>query len=74
MKNKIEDLRNHLFLSLEKLQDATNEELPIEVDRSLMIIEVSKQIIDTARVENEFIQITQKDENSFIPPQKQIEN
>lgn len=39
MKNKIDDLRNHLFETLEALKD---DEKPMPLDRALAIAEVAK--------------------------------
>ncbi len=50
MKNKIQDLRNHLFAQLEKLQD-DEIDLNLEVQRANAMIGISSQIIDTAKVE-----------------------
>lgn len=58
MKNKIEDLRNHLFASIEKLSDASNEDLQIELERSKAISEVAKVIVDSAKVEVDYIKAT----------------
>lgn len=58
MKNKIEDLRNHLFASLEKLSEATPEELATELERSKAISEVAKVIVDSAKVEVDYIKAT----------------
>lgn len=55
MKNKIEDLRNHLFATLEALQDP---EKPMEIDRARAISDVAKVIVDSARVEVEFVKAT----------------
>lgn len=52
MKNKIEDLRNHLFATLEALQD---KETPMELDRARTISEVAKTIISSAQVEVEMM-------------------
>lgn len=52
MRNKIEDLRNHLFATLEALQD---EEKPMELDRAKAIADVAQTIINSARVEVEYI-------------------
>jgi hypothetical protein len=46
MKNKIEDLRNHLFATLEALQDKDN---PMPLDRAKAISEVAQTIINTAK-------------------------
>ncbi len=48
MKNKIGDLRNHLFETLEALKD---KEQPMEIERARAISTVAKTIIDTARCE-----------------------
>jgi hypothetical protein len=55
MKNKIEDLRNHLFATLEALQD---EEKPMELGRAKAIAEVAQVIINSAKVEVDFIRVT----------------
>lgn len=55
MKNKISDLRNHLFATLEALRD---EEKPMEIDRAKAIAEVAQAVIDSAKVEVAFIHAT----------------
>lgn len=52
MKNKIEDLRNHLFAALEALGDT---EKPMELDRAKAIAEVAQTIINSAKVEVDFL-------------------
>jgi hypothetical protein len=47
-KNKISDLRNHLFETLEALKD---KEKPMEIERARAISTVASTIIQTARVE-----------------------
>ena len=65
MKNKIEDLRDHLFATLEDLRDP---EKPMELDRAKTIAEVGKVIIDSAKAENEFLRVTGHIKGSgFIP-------
>lgn len=54
MKNKIEDLRNHLFETLEALKD---DEKPMEIDRARAIVDVSRAIIDSAKAETQHLQI-----------------
>jgi hypothetical protein len=51
-KNKIEDLRNHLFAALEGLSDPDN---PMEITRAHAICEVSQTIINTAKVEVDLV-------------------
>jgi hypothetical protein len=54
-KNKLQDLRNHLFETLESLKDETN---PMPIDRAETICKVSEQIIETAKVEVKFLEVT----------------
>lgn len=51
-KNKISDLRDHLFATIEALKD---EEKPMDVARARAICEVSQAIIDTAKVEIDLV-------------------
>jgi hypothetical protein len=51
-KNKVQDLRNHLFEVLEALKDPDN---PMELDRAKAICAVSQTIINTAKVEIEMV-------------------
>lgn len=52
MQNKIEDLNNHLFAQLERLndEDLTGEQLEEEIRRAKAIASISSQIIDTADI------------------------
>ena len=47
-KNKIDDLRNHLFATLEDLRDP---EKPMDLDRAKQVWQVAQQIIESAKVE-----------------------
>jgi len=59
MRNKIEDLRNHMFAALEKLSEAeTPEELKNELERSKAIAEIGKVIVDSAKAEVDFVKAT----------------
>lgn len=64
MKNKIEDLRNHLFATLEALQD---EDKPMDIERAKAVAIVSQQIIESAKVEVKFIDAVGGDGSGFIP-------
>lgn len=65
MKNKIDDLRNHLFAALEGLSDP---EKPMELDRARAIAEVAKVIVDSAKAEVAFLDVTgRRDGTGFIP-------
>jgi hypothetical protein len=72
VKNKIEDLRNHLFETLEALKD---KEKPMEIDRAKAISEVAQTIINSAKVEVDFLKVhgAQNAGSGFIPTEKQIE-
>lgn len=48
MKNKMVDLRNHLFSALEGLAD---EDKPMDLERAKAISEVAQTIINSAKVE-----------------------
>lgn len=52
MKNKLEDLRNHLFAALEGLSDV---EKPLEIERARAISDVAQTIINSAKLELEVI-------------------
>jgi hypothetical protein len=49
------DLRNHLFAALEGLADKTN---PMDVNRAQAIASVSREIIQSAKVELAFVKLS----------------
>jgi hypothetical protein len=53
--NKIDDLRNHLFETLEALKD---EEKPMELERAKAIADVAKVLVESAKVEVSFLKVT----------------
>ncbi len=68
MKNKIEDLRNHLFATIEGLLD---EETPMELDRAKAVADVAQVIVNSAKIEVDFIKVTGRSEGTgFIPETK----
>lgn len=69
MKNKIEDLRNHLFATLEALQDA---EKPMDLDRAKTIADVARAVIESAKVEVDFLRVTDSAGTGFMSDVKQI--
>jgi len=84
MKNKIEDLRNHLFETLEALKD---KDEPMELDRARAIADVACTIIDSAKCEVEFAKVVNSATGGFsgstflpspvprgdeVPPPKQL--
>lgn len=54
-RNKIADLRNHLFETLERLKD---EDHPMDLERAKTIALVSQTIINSATVEVKFLHAT----------------
>jgi len=54
-KNRIDDLRNHLFETLEALKD---EDKPMDLDRARAVAEVAKVIVESAKVEVNFLKVT----------------
>lgn len=81
-KNKIEDLRNHLFAQLERLGDDKDmqdeNKLATEINRAKAIADVSHAIINSAKLEIDFlkaIQLTGPNgiKTEFITGNKQIE-
>lgn len=73
MKNKMTDLRNHLFATLEALQD---EDKPMDIDRARAIAEVGKVLVDSAKVEVMFINAMDGDTptTGFIESERDIEH
>jgi len=55
MKNKMQDLRNHLFATLEALQD---KDAPMALDRAKAVADVAQTLINSAKVEVDFIRAT----------------
>ena len=69
MKNKMSDLRNHLFETLEALKD---EDKPMDIERAKAVCAVSSQLIETAKVEVKFLEVTgeSSSENFFDNPRQ----
>lgn len=57
MKNKMQDLRDHLFAQLERLGDDSQLPSKDEIDRARAMNEVAKTLIETARVEVDFLKV-----------------
>jgi len=68
MPNNITELRRHLFETLEALKRSDN---PMEIDRAKAISQVAQAIIDSARVEVKFAEMTgQETVSEFLPQPK----
>jgi len=75
VKNKIEDLRNHLFETLESLKD---KDMAMELDRAEAIAKVAQVIVNSAKVEVDFLKHTGAAAGhagtDFIPANRRLEN
>ena len=63
MKNKIEDLRNHLFATIEALLD---EDKPMDIDRAKAVADVAQVMINSAKAEVDFMRVTGGTGSGFI--------
>lgn len=63
MKN-IEDLRAHLFETLAALKDPAK---PMEIDRAKAIVDVAQVIVNTAKVEVDYVKATGAKGTAFVP-------
>lgn len=74
--NKIEDLRNHLFAQLERLSDDEDMKDPDllerETKRAKSMMMVASVIVESAKVELDFLKLTGNEVSTFIPMPKQI--
>lgn len=59
----ITELRQHLMDTLADLRDRKN---PMEPDRARAVAQVASVLIDTAKVENEYLRLSGQDRSSFL--------
>ncbi len=52
IKNKNEDLRNHLFETIESLKDKDD---PMDIDRAKAVAQVAQVMIESAKVEVKYL-------------------
>jgi len=57
-KNRLQDLRDHLFETLERLKD---DDKPMEVERARAVADVAHAIINSAKLEIRFLEVTGQD-------------
>lgn len=64
-RNKIEDLRNHLFASMERLNDddLTAEQIELETRKAKSLAQLSSAIIESAKLEINYLQATDQSES-----------
>lgn len=55
MKNKLSDLRDHLFVALENLAEAEGEDLEKAVKKADAVSNVAKVIVESAKVEVDYM-------------------
>ena len=58
--NKLSDLRDHIFMALERLSDETLtiDQVNVEVDKAKAISQLAGTLIQSAKVEIDFINAT----------------
>lgn len=61
MSKSISDLRETLFATLEAVKDGS-----LDIDRARQINEVAKTIVDTAKVEVDYLRVTGGGESEFL--------
>ena len=71
MKNKISDLRNHLFVVLEELSDPESN---YDLEKAKVIANVAQTIINSASVENQYLKIVGSSHGSGFIEEKRNEN
>jgi hypothetical protein len=59
----VNDLREHLFAALEALNDKAN---PMEIERARAVAEVAQTIINSAKVEIEYLRVNGGGEMGFL--------
>jgi len=70
MKNKISDLRNHLFSVLEEL---TDPESTYDIAKAKVVADVAQVIINSASVENQYLKIVGGSQGSgFIEDRNEV--
>lgn len=70
MKNKIDDLRNHLFAALEGLADPDK---PMDIARAKAISETAQVLINSAKVEVDFLKVTGAPQATGFIPQPSLQ-
>lgn len=55
MRTKIEDLRNHLFASLERLNDETHA---VDLEREKTLLMTARGLVELAKVEVDYLKVT----------------
>lgn len=70
MSTTMDEVRQSL---MDTLKDLRNADKPMEVDRARAVAQVASVLVDTARVEVEFLKVSQGHKSSFIAPEPKPE-
>lgn len=72
MKNKISDLRNHMFAALERLADGdlTEAQIKLELEKAKAISDLGKVVVESAKTEVLYAKLTK---NKELEPTKFLE-
>lgn len=62
-KPHIEQVRQSL---LDTLSDLRNRDQPMDIERAKAVAQVAGVLVDTAKVENEYLKITGQDRSAFL--------
>lgn len=54
---------------LDTLADLRNKEQPMDIERAKAVAQVAGVLVDTAKVENEYLKITGQDRSNFLEQQ-----
>jgi len=73
-KNKMENLRDHCFAALERLNDETlsDDQIKNEIERAEAIAAVAQVLVNSAKVETDFIKAVGGHKSDFINPDKKL--
>lgn len=63
MKNKVEDLRNHLFATIEGLLD---KDEPLDIDRAKAVAQVGSVMVEMTKVEVKAIELLNSNGSKFL--------
>lgn len=56
---------------LDTLADLRNRETPMDIERAKAVAQVASVLVDTAKVENEYLKITGQDSSNFLAQPEQ---
>ena len=59
---------------LDTLADLRNKEAPMDIERARAVAQVASVLVDSAKVENEYLKITGQDRSAFLEQPNDIPN